>query len=414
MTQVSLTGSPQVPPEVGAWPNLTPSAALTEKELGHWKLLQRFRELVEQALRHHPSQGSWTDPRRRLHQADYLSLFLFGLLNPVVQTLRGFSEATRLQRVQAEVCPSRVARATFSDAQHVLDPALLERVFSDLSAGMPQQSAPQSMGSWQWMARDGSLFRALPRMTWALYGAGRPRSDGEPSRAVRLHLSLHLLDDKPVQVAVRPGRQCERAVWEEQLEAGAGYVGDRYFGENYQLFDRLTKKGCAFVLRLMDTAVVHVEEELPLTEQDRAANVVRQAWACLGHHARQRSVRVRLVWIQTLEGQILLATNLAPAALSAALVGELYRKRWLIEMFFRWVKCVLGCGHWFAESQAGVTIQIYLALIAGLLLQLYTGRRPTQRMMELVRMYLMGWASEKELETGLNRYRQELDKRKKS
>jgi IS4 transposase len=95
-------------------------------------------------------------------------------------------------------------------------------------------------------------------------------------------------------------------------------------------------------------------------------------------------------------------------------VGELYRKRWLIEMFFRWVKCVLGCGHWFAESQAGATIQIYLALIAGLLLQLYTGRRPTQRMMELVRFYLMGWATEAELETGLNRYRQELDKRKKS
>jgi IS4 transposase len=44
--------------------------------------------------------------------------------------------------------------------------------------------------------------------------------------------------------------------------------------------------------------------------------------------------------------------------LSAALVSQLYRQRWKIELFFRWVKCILGCGHWLAESERGVTIQI--------------------------------------------------------
>ena len=91
-----------------------------------------------------------------------------------------------------------------------------------------------------------------------------------------------------------------------------------------------------------------------------------------------------------------------------------YRKRWQNELYFRWIKCVLGCGHWLAESPRGAAIQIYLALIASVLLQLYTGRRPNQRMMELVRFYLLGWASGEELTKGLEHYRSELARRKKS
>jgi len=387
------------------------NAALTEKDLGHWRVLQNFRRQLEAVFQKQPLSASWESPQRELSAPDYLSLFLFGLLNPVVQTLRGLSEASLLERVQAEVCSRVVPRSTFSEAQHVLDPALLERVFNELSAELPPAGQDPGCGQWQWLARDGSLFRALPRMAWALYGGGRT---GAPNRAVRLHLSFHVWEDKPVQAAVRVGAACERAVWREQLEKGAGYIGDRYFAENYKLFQTLDQKGCAFVLRLREPAVIHIEEELPLSDEDRAAGVVRQAWVHLGSVPRYRSMRLRLVWIQTPEQTLILATNLPPNALSAQWVGELYRKRWRIELFFRWVKCILGCGHWLAESPQGVCLQIYLALIASLLLQLYTGRRPTKRMMELFRFHLMGWATEAELQKGLARYRTELERRKKS
>ena len=388
-----------------------PLPALTEKDLGQWKLLCSFREHLEAVFEKHPPGDSWEDPKRELKAVDYLSLFLFGLLNPVAQTLRGFAEASRLERVQTEICSRAVPRSTFSDAQHLLDPALLQKVFAELSAQIPAGANDPCSGNYQWLARDGSLFAALPRMAWALYGGGKKDA---PNRAVRLHLSLHVFDDKPVQAAVRPGRTCERAVWEEQLERGAGYIADRYFGENYQLFERLERKGCAFVIRLLDTASINVEEELPVSPADGAAGVVRQAWARLGSRAKYRSMRLRLVWIESKDGSLLLATNLSPEALPAELVGQLYRQRWKVELFFRWVKCILGCGHWIAESQRGATIQIYLALIASLLLQLYTGRRPNKRMMELIRFYLLGWAKGVELEKGLERYQQELERRKKS
>jgi len=66
-------------------------------------------------------------------------------------------------------------------------------------------------------------------------------------------------------------------------------------------------------------------------------------------------------------------------------------------LFFRWIKGILGCRHVFAESPEGVAIQLYLALIAALLFQHYSGRRPSKREMELIQMYLLGWASAEEL-----------------
>lgn len=383
---------------------------LTEKDLGHWRLLQSFRQHLDAALKKHPLPATWADPERTLAAPDYLSLYLFGLLNPVTQTLRGLSAASRLERVQKEVCTRVVPRATFSDAQHLLDPALLEKVFGDLSARIPPAPADPRRGQWRWLARDGSLFAALPRMSWALYGGGRPKADGAPARAVRLHLSLHLWEDKPVQAAVRPGRDCERKVWQEQWEKGAAYVGDRLYAQHYALLPQLEAKGCAYVLRLRAAAVLTGAQELPVDAADRAAGVTRQAWAHLGQHG----ARVRVVWIAGEKEEIMLVTNLEPEALTGALVSQLYRERWKIELFFRWVKCILGCGHWLAESERGATIQIYLALIAALLLQLYTGRRPTKRMMELIRFYLLGWASGVELEAGLARYRAELEAGQKS
>jgi hypothetical protein len=212
---------------------------LTEKELGHWRILHRFRQQLEDVFERQPLPSTFESPHRELSAADYLSLFLFGLLNPVVQTLRGLSQASQLERVQREVCAREVPRSTFSEAQHVLDPVLLEKVFTELSARLPQVGQDARDDQWQWLARDSSLFRALPRMAWALYGGGKK---GSPNRAVRLHLSLHVRDDKPVRATVRPGVQCERAVWQEQLEKGAGYIGTATLGKTINYFKHSTKK----------------------------------------------------------------------------------------------------------------------------------------------------------------------------
>ena len=384
---------------------------LSEQDLRHWKLLDEFREALDRASGREQPPPGWRAPARKLQYSQYLSLFLFGLFNPALRTMRALCNASQWKRVQREVCGGVVSLGSFSEAQHLVELSALDRVFGDLSAQV-QEPAPKDprLGWRQWFARDSSLFAALPHMAWALYGGGRA---GAPNRAVRLHLNLHLLSDTPARAHITQGRYCERKSWEGQWEAQAGYVGDRYFGKNYQVFGRLEQKGCAYVIRLIEEATVTIEQELPLTEADRRANVVRQAWVRLGKE-QFRSVRVRLVWIEGKDCSLMLVTNLAPEALSAELVAMLYRRRWQIECFFRWVKCLLGCRHWLAESPQGVSLQLYLALIAAVLLHLCLGRRPNKRMLELLQLHQMGWATTEELIAGIQREQQRENRRKKT
>lgn len=373
----------------------------SESDLRSWRFIESFQGVLQDVLKDRPVPPSFADPKRLLGISSYLSLFLFGLFNPCVRTLRALCQSSHLRRVQEEVCERPVSLGSFSEAQHLLDPGLLEEVFGQLSQAVPSRPQDARLGQWEWLARDGSLFRALPRMDWALYGAG---AVGAPNRAVRLHLSLNILKDTPQVATLRPGKVCERKVWRLQWQRNQAYVGDRYFGEDYKAFGQLQDLDCVYVIRLLEQAVVTVEEELPVSAEDQAAGVQRQAWVRLGGQKRYRSVRLRLVWVRTREGNlVILATNLSPERLPAHLVWLLYKQRWKVELFFRWIKCILGCRHWLAESPEGTAIQIYLALIAALLLQLHFGRRPNKRMMELIQLHQLGIATNQELQEGLQR-----------
>ena len=83
--------------------------------------------------------------------------------------------------------------------------------------------------------------------------------------------------------------------------------------------------------------------------------------------------------------------------LPADLVALAYRYRWSVELFFRWLKCVLGCRHLLGDSFQAVQIQVYAALIASLLLVAWTHKKPNKRTFEMLCFYFSGWASEDEL-----------------
>jgi hypothetical protein len=372
----------------------------SDTDLHHWKMLEVFRAALLKAVREEELHPGFQDPDRLLKHADYLSLFLFGLFNPVVKTMRALCAASHLQRVQAEVSQRPVSLGAFSEAQHLVQPAHLEKVFKELCLQLPGSTSGAPALSWeQWFARDSSVFAALPRMTWALYGGGHV---GAPNRAVRLHLNFNVLEDKPALADVTVGRVCERKSWEEQWERGAGYVGDRYFSKNYKLFGKLSEQGCAYVLRLAEEATITVLETIAVSPADGQEGVVRQAWCQIGKD-EFASGRVRVIWIEGPQSALMLVTNLSPQALPAAMVSMLYRRRWQIECFFKWIKCLLKCRHWLAESQTGVSLQLYLALIAAVLLQLCLGRRPNQRMFELIQLHQMGYATTAEVIAGLKR-----------
>lgn len=360
------------------------------EQLRNWKLLERFRQEIMPLLEAAPRSASEQDERRTLVAEDYFSAYLFAMLNPIITSMRALCHASHCDKMR-QVCSKALAPASFSAAQHVFGPEILDGVVRSLCR--------QALGRWQGgdirtrqalkalTAVDGTLLRAVPRMDWA-------RSGG-PTWAVRLHLHFSVFDQVPEAWTVTAGTVCERKVFQQQvLKPGSMIVGDRYFSEPYSLLKQLQDQKVEFVFRLNDDAFMEpVGPSRALTAQDRKAGVL---WDCQMHlGVRGKGPVLRVVRIESGGEVFLLATTRQD--LSAELIGLIYRQRWQIELFFKWLKTILNCRHWLAESPQGVTIQIYCVLIAALLLMLWTGRRPNKRAVESLRLYWSGWATETEL-----------------
>jgi hypothetical protein len=129
--------------------------------------------------------------------------------------MRGLCAASHLPRLQGEVCGGAVSLGSFSEAQAVVDTGLLARVFAELSEEISRREKVVSERAKRWLIQDSTLWEALPRMRWALW-----RRQGTSQKAVRLHLSLHVVEDKPQRAKITTGRGCERQAWRENWQPG--------------------------------------------------------------------------------------------------------------------------------------------------------------------------------------------------
>jgi len=375
--------------------------ALTEQDLRHWKLIEDFQDVLGPIAAKNPLAPSFSDPRRTLGYASYLSLFLFGLFNPAVQSMRQLCAISELKKVQNTTGCGKVSLGSFSETQRLLEPDLLKQVFEQFVERVPRENPRDvRLQHLELIAQDGSLWAALPRMAWAEYGVGK---QGQ-AKGVRLHLRFNIIKDCPEDALLTVGKGSETEALRQMLLPRQTTVADRLYGKSYRLFEQIDRVGAFFVFRLQDIAVIQGEQELPISPADAPAGVVRHAWVHLGATEQLRSMRVRLVEIRLQGRHLLLVTNLPLAEASPELVALIYRRRWSIELFFRWIKCVLGTRHFFAESPQGVALQIYLALIAAVMVQLLTGQRPNQRVMDLLQFYMLGWATPEELARLLPKY----------
>jgi hypothetical protein len=368
---------------------------INEKDLRGFRLLGHFQKVLERVGSKFPPHPTFSDSRRRLDVSQYLGLYLFGLFNPIIDSMRGLCAATKLRSVQ-EISGRPVSLGSFSEAQHVLDPALLEVVMQELVEEVRRRT-PDAKEADKWRVVDSSVFDAVQRMGWAHFQT----HNGVPQSAIRLHVTYDLMLGVPCKAVVAKAKVGEQKIWQTQWDKAMGEIGDRNYSLDYKLLDRLDEAGGFFLVRLREKSFhFEAQEELPLSPEDTKANITRQAWGLLGKERPRK--RVRVIWIKMQSGGMLaLATNLSVERLPAHTAGALYRNRWQVELFFRWIKCILKCRHFLAESERGVAIQLYLALIAALIIQLYTGSRPNKRTWEMLQWYSAGMAKPEELENFL-------------
>ena len=368
---------------------------IREDQLRNWNLLDQFRQRVLPLLEAQARTAPEQDGRRTLFAEDYFCSYLFAMLNPVITSMRSLCHVSHCQKMR-EVSMAPFSPAAFSEGQHLFDAALLEKVVRQLA----QENQGRGQGGDARVrqalsaltAVDGTVLRAVPRMAWAPAGGA--------GTALKLHLHFNVFDQIPEAWPITPGNVSEPKVLAQTVEPGALIVADRNYGHDFALLAQLQARGIHFVLRLFNNLVLTpVGPDRPLTETDRRAGVVWDRPVRFGVHGDGPVLRV--VRVEANGDVFQLVTTRED--LAAELIGLIYRQRWQIELFFKWIKTILNCRHWLAESPAGVQIQIYSVLIASLLLMLWTGQRPNKRMVESLQWYWTGMATEEDLVTLLQR-----------
>lgn len=380
---------------------------IQEKDLQGFKRLNKFIPLLE---RFHLVQDHHN---RKLHFDQYITLFLFYFYNPILDSLRGIQEATQLKKVQEKLGVKRTSLGSLSEASEVFDAAIIAPLIQELAKqALPKEIDPRLKELEQTLvAVDGTLLRALPKMLWALWL-------DDQHRAVKLHLEFDISASVPLDAKITDANANERTICSEFLSPDKLYVIDAGYSE-YKLFRAIRNAHSSFVGRLRDNAVWDTIEERPLTDADKQAGVQRDMVVNLGCKSKQDNLTsaVRVIEVfhkgdssrprksrvsskktfrtTACDYTLLLVTDRMD--LPAEIIALIYRYRWQIELFFRWFKCILGCTHLLALSKNGVSLQVYCALIAGMLITLWTGCKPRKRTFEMLCFYFMGWADDEEL-----------------
>jgi Transposase DDE domain len=353
---------------------------------------------------------------RELFFSQYAALVLLGLFNPMLQSLNALSEASGLRKVQKLLGGPKASVGSLSESVRIFDPKHLEAIFLEMLAGLPavpshsrHDSIPDELVR-RLTAVDGSALRALPAIV-----AGVQSGSGK----WRMHLQFEVWREIPQGMVLTEdevgGEADERSVLARTLQPGRIYILDRGY-ERYRLFEKIPQNGSDYVCRVQRRPMDVVTSQ-PLSREAREAGIVSDEIVALGHSRSEvgevtHSVR-RLVIAGGGPGrhrtdrpksdEIILLTSLVD--LPAEQVAAMYRLRWSIELFFRFLKHVLGCRHLLSHKPNGIAIQIYCALIAALLLSRLLGHSVGRRGFELTCLYLQGWAEPDEVLAGLARLR---------
>jgi hypothetical protein len=369
-----------------------------------------FKELSPILKRLHSENNH---QNRELYFDQYIAMLLFYFFNPVVTSLRAIQQVSGLKKVQKILGVKRTSLGSLSEAGNVFDSQLIEPILQQLAEkAIPLESDSKLKAIEETLvAVDGSLLRALPKMLWALWL-------DDDHRAAKLHLEFDIIKGVPVRAEITDANANEKDNLRKSLSGDKLYILDAGYGQ-YSLFEDIRRANSSFVARLRDNAVWQTIEERALTEADRLAGVQKDIVVRLGSpqcqddlsgnvrvveiYHRGSSGRPRLSRVsskktfRTTESDYVMLLVTDRMNISAETIALIYRYRWQIELFFRWFKCILGCNHLLSLSENGVALQVYCALIASILITLWTGRKPTKRTFEMLCYNFMGWADDEEL-----------------
>jgi len=332
--------------------------------------MRHYNSVFHQLLKHMP----WAEFERlvKAHRADagvrrlttksqfaallYAQLAGASSLRDIVDGLE--SHAARLYHIGAKL----PKRSTLSDANRDRPSGF----FADLLALMiarAHRGLRRTLAETTYLIDATSLKLDSRSLHWARFSEG--------VCGAKLHVVYDPDGDRPIYAAITPARVNDiTAAQPMPIEPGATYVFDLGYYD-YAWWKKLDDAQCRIVTRLKSNTPLTTVAELPIPPE---GNILSDR---IGHLPQRLSNNrdnpfqdpVREVRVTLDTGKVLrILSNDLDA--SAEEIADLYKRRWAIELFFRWVKQVLKIRRFLGTSENAVCIQIAVALIAFLLLRL--------------------------------------------
>lgn len=314
-------------------------------------------------------------PNRALHYDTVVVTLLMGFFNATDNSLRMLDDLSCAEGAEPIIGNQRVPRSTMSDALSSMDPELLLPIIKSLMSRLPalRHADPDLAGLLKTIvAADGSVFTTPADVLWAINAR---RSNGNKGGQIRLNMQLDVLRFMPVKLSVSGADEGNEAdAFAKQLLAGVIYLNDRNFVD-FDYLHAVLDVGSDFVVRLKADTTFNLVEERPLTQEDRDVGIVSDRIGRLSKDFKdERLFREVVVIDPKTQKPVRFLTTLLDVP--AWVIGKLYRHRWMVELFFKWLKCVAKLRHLINHTQNGITIQFYVAVIMVLLTYLRTGRKP--------------------------------------
>jgi len=252
---------------------------------------------------------------------------------------------------------SSVAHSTLADANRVRD----WRIYHDLAQVLIRRArrlyADEPLGvelaQTVYALDSTTIDLCLSLFPWARFRSTKA--------AVKLHTLLDLRGPIPTMISVSQGKQADVNILDEWiLEPGAFYIMDRAYVDFERLY-RFVLAGAFFVTRAKTNLQASRLQSRPV-EQGSGVRSDQIIWLHLFksiEHYPDRLRRVSYRDPQTDKALVFLTNNFD---LPAPTIAQLYKCRWQVELFFKWIKQNLRIQHFFGTSDNAVKTQVWIAI----------------------------------------------------
>ena len=302
---------------------------------------------------------------------------------------------------------SQISRNTLSNANRVRD----WRIYADLAHSLIPVARKLYQDEAFGLELDQTVY-ALDATTIDLCLSLFPWAEFRQTKsAIKLHTLLDLRGSIPTFIYISDGKEHEVNILDDLfLEAGAIYVMDRGYLDFFRLY-RLTKASAFFVIRAKSNLACQRLYSAPVNRE--TGLICDQTITLTGHYSAlyypEKLRRIKVRDLETGKTIVVLSNNFI---LPAESIAQLYRSRWQIEQFFRWIKQNLRIKAFYGTSENAVKTQIWIAVIVYLLVAILKKRLKIEASLYTILQVLSVTSFERvplnQLLTGLD-YTNELD-----